>query len=129
MLKCDFRIVLRWRRRFLRSKKPADKKPGHVKIEDLKAEAQELTNKEKKKVKGGVLLLLHPVPFQSLIPTLRKTNDACSYVLYHGMPGVGKLTVARELATLTGFKLFDESYNSPPCRVSSRLRQQNRLSN
>ena len=27
-------------------------------------------------------------------------------VFIHGMPGVGKLTVARELATLTGFKLF-----------------------
>lgn len=27
-------------------------------------------------------------------------------VFLHGMPGVGKLTVARELAKLTGFKLF-----------------------
>ncbi|MEP6635997.1 MAG: AAA family ATPase [Acidobacteriota bacterium] len=27
-------------------------------------------------------------------------------VFVHGMPGVGKLTVARELAELTGFKLF-----------------------
>ncbi len=27
-------------------------------------------------------------------------------VFLHGMPGVGKLTVARELAELTGFKLF-----------------------
>ena len=36
------------------AKKPADEKPGRVKIEDLKAEARELTNKEKKKVKGGV---------------------------------------------------------------------------
>ena len=27
-------------------------------------------------------------------------------VFLHGMPGVGKLTIARELATLTGFKLF-----------------------
>jgi hypothetical protein len=27
-------------------------------------------------------------------------------IFLHGMPGVGKLTVARELAQLTGFKLF-----------------------
>ena len=27
-------------------------------------------------------------------------------IFIHGLPGVGKLTVARELATLTGFKLF-----------------------
>lgn len=27
-------------------------------------------------------------------------------IFLHGMPGVGKLTVARELAALTGFKLF-----------------------
>ncbi len=27
-------------------------------------------------------------------------------IFLHGLPGVGKLTVARELATLTGFKLF-----------------------
>jgi hypothetical protein len=27
-------------------------------------------------------------------------------IFLHGFPGVGKLTVARELATLTGFKLF-----------------------
>lgn len=27
-------------------------------------------------------------------------------IFLHGMPGVGKLTVARELATLTGFRLF-----------------------
>lgn len=27
-------------------------------------------------------------------------------IFLHGMPGVGKLTVARELAKLTGFKLF-----------------------
>jgi len=27
-------------------------------------------------------------------------------IFLHGMPGVGKLTVARELAELTGFKLF-----------------------
>lgn len=27
-------------------------------------------------------------------------------IFLHGMPGVGKLTVARELADLTGFKLF-----------------------
>lgn len=27
-------------------------------------------------------------------------------IVLHGMPGVGKLTVARELAKLTGFKLF-----------------------
>lgn len=27
-------------------------------------------------------------------------------IFIHGFPGVGKLTVARELATLTGFKLF-----------------------
>ena len=27
-------------------------------------------------------------------------------VFLHGRPGVGKLTIARELATLTGFKLF-----------------------
>jgi hypothetical protein len=27
-------------------------------------------------------------------------------IFLHGLPGVGKLTVARELATLTGFKIF-----------------------
>ena len=27
-------------------------------------------------------------------------------IFLHGMPGVGKLTIARELAALTGFKLF-----------------------
>ncbi|HEY5884195.1 MAG TPA: AAA family ATPase, partial [Pyrinomonadaceae bacterium] len=27
-------------------------------------------------------------------------------IFLHGMPGVGKLTIARELATLTGYKLF-----------------------
>jgi hypothetical protein len=42
------------REKFMSAKKPADEKPGRVKIEDLKAEARELTNKEKKKVKGGV---------------------------------------------------------------------------
>lgn len=30
-----------------------------------------------------------------------------TFVLLHGAPGVGKLTVGRELAALTGFKLFD----------------------
>ena len=33
--------------------KPPEEKPARVKIEDLKAEARELTNKDKKKVKGG----------------------------------------------------------------------------
>ncbi|MBD0327065.1 MAG: AAA family ATPase, partial [Pyrinomonadaceae bacterium] len=27
-------------------------------------------------------------------------------IFLHGLPGVGKLTVARELAKLTGFKVF-----------------------
>ena len=27
-------------------------------------------------------------------------------IFLHGLPGVGKLTVARQLAALTGFKLF-----------------------
>jgi deoxyadenosine/deoxycytidine kinase len=30
-----------------------------------------------------------------------------NFVMIYGPPGVGKLTVARELAALTGFKLFD----------------------
>ena len=39
---------------FMNAKKPVDEKRARVNIEDLKAEARELTNKEKKKVKGGV---------------------------------------------------------------------------
>jgi len=35
------------------AKKPSDEKPSRIRIEDLKAEAKELTNKEKEKVKGG----------------------------------------------------------------------------
>ena len=38
----------------MNDKKPAEEKPARVNIEDLKAEARELTNKEKQKVKGGV---------------------------------------------------------------------------
>ncbi len=35
------------------AKKPSEEKPSRVRIEDLKAEAKELTDKEKEKVKGG----------------------------------------------------------------------------
>jgi len=37
----------------MNAKKPAEEKPDRVRIEDLKAEARELSNKEKKKVKGA----------------------------------------------------------------------------
>ena len=37
----------------MNAEKPVDEKRVRVNIEDLKAEARELTNKEKKKVKGG----------------------------------------------------------------------------
>ena len=47
----------------MNAKKSVDEKRGRVNIEDLKAEARELTNKEKKKVKGGVTLTPSgPVP-------------------------------------------------------------------
>jgi hypothetical protein len=36
----------------------------------------------------------------------RKTPTEMKLVFLFGMPGVGKLTVARELAVLTGFRLF-----------------------
>ena len=35
-----------------------------------------------------------------------RSVDAVKLVFLHGLPGVGKLTVARELAQLTGYKLF-----------------------
>jgi shikimate kinase len=34
-------------------------------------------------------------------------NPAVNFLLVYGPPGVGKLTVGKELAALTGFKLFD----------------------
>ncbi len=36
------------------AKKPPEEKPSRVRIEDLKAEARRLTDKEREKVKGGV---------------------------------------------------------------------------
>jgi len=36
----------------------------------------------------------------------RKGNDKMKLIVLYGLPGVGKLTVARELGRMTGFKVF-----------------------
>jgi predicted kinase len=39
-------------------------------------------------------------------------SDRMKLVFLHGPPAVGKLAVARELARLTGYKLFSQSSDS-----------------
>jgi hypothetical protein len=41
-----------------------------------------------------------------LVPTAPENSKVMKLVFLHGPPAVGKLTVARELARLTGFRLF-----------------------
>jgi hypothetical protein len=51
---------------------------------------------------------LNARPFDSGVSRLHFAEGANTLrlIFLHGLPGVGKLTVARELARLTGYKLF-----------------------